>query len=102
MIPIYSITNFLAVHYYYHAIYYSLLGNAYAAIGLASFYQLLVSYIGDNLHQQKEYFRKTELKPWGWPISWLPKRWRGESGLLRTPRNGLMFFDVIGVGSSIA
>lgn len=94
MVPVYGIANLLAVRFYTHAIYYYLLGNAYAAIGLASFYQLLNTYVATNIHEQKDYFRMVKPKPWGWPLSWFRRCTGGEHGLLRAPRSGLTFYNV--------
>lgn len=96
MVPIYATSNLLAVIFYTHAVYYYLFGNAYAAIGLASFYQLLTAYVGADLHSQKQYFRSVKAKPWGWPLSWFRRCTGGENGLLRAPRSGLTFFNVRG------
>lgn len=94
MVPVYGTFNLLAIVFYTHAVYYYLVANAYAAIGLASFYQLLTAYIGADLHSQKQYFRTVKTKPWGWPLSWFMKCTGGEHGFLRAPRNGLTFFNV--------
>lgn len=51
MIPIYSLSNLLAVILYYQAAYFNFFGNAYAAIGLASYCQLLVSYVAPDLRK---------------------------------------------------
>jgi len=92
MVPIYSLTNLCACIWYHKAVYFGLAGNAYAAIGLASFYQLLTAYVQADIHRQKEYFRSIKPKPWGWPIKWLPARFT--EGILRTPRSGLTFYNV--------
>ena len=95
MVPVYSVTNFLAVHEYQHAIYFQLAGNAYAALALAAFFNLLNAYFDVDLHGQKEYFRSLSPKPWKWPISWMQMCTGGKSGILRTPRSGLTWFNVI-------
>ncbi|KIW24270.1 uncharacterized protein PV07_09997 [Cladophialophora immunda] len=95
MIPVYSVSNLLPVVYYRKNIYFLLIGNAYAAFGLASFFNLLSSYIAPNLHQQKGYFRHVTPRKWNWPVSWLQKCTGGaEKGLLRTPSSGLTWFNI--------
>ncbi|OAP59104.1 hypothetical protein AYL99_06402 [Fonsecaea erecta] len=99
MIPVYSVSNLLAAIYYRKSIYFLLIGNAYAAFGLASFFNLLSSYIAPNLHEQKQYFRTVTPKKWNWPVPWLQKCTGGsERGLLRNPRSGLTWFNVIFFG----
>lgn len=94
MIPVYSVSNFLSVFYYEEAIYFQLAGNAYAALGLAAFFNLLNAYHGRDLHSQKQYFRSVTPLPWKWPVSWLQKCMGGDRGMWRTPRSGLTWFNV--------
>ncbi|OAL21554.1 hypothetical protein AYO22_07950 [Fonsecaea multimorphosa] len=99
MVPVYGVSNLLAAIYYKKSIYFLLIGNAYAAFGLASFFNLVSSYIAPDLHQQKVYFRTVTPKKWKWPISWLQKCTGGaEKGLLRNPRSGLTWFNIIFFG----
>lgn len=51
MIPVYSASNLLAVFFYEHALYFQLVGNAYAAVCPAAFFNLLNAYHAEDLHQ---------------------------------------------------
>lgn len=95
MVPIYAMVSFLSIVFYYHSVYYEVLRDCYEAFAIASFFNLVCSYVGDNLHDQKEYFRQIKPKPWIWPIPTLQKCAGGEHGWLRTPRSGLTWFNVI-------
>lgn len=95
MVPIYAMVSFLSIVFYYHSVYYEVLRDCYEAFAIASFFNLLCSFIGDNLHEQKEYFRKIKPRPWVWPLSSLKKCTGGEKGAFRTPRSGLTWFNVI-------
>ena len=95
MIPVYSISNLLAACYYQHSIYFLLIGNAYAAFGLAAFFSLLCAYVAPDLHHQKLYFRAITAKNWAWPLNWFQKCTGGpDKGLLRKPLSGLTWFNV--------
>lgn len=85
MIPVYAVSNLLAAIYYQNSIYFELVGNAYAAIGLASFFNLLYAYVTEGAQDPKQYFRRIKLKRWQWPLSWLR---------VKTPSQGLTWFNV--------
>ena len=94
MVPVYSISNLLAARFHEHSVYYELVGNAYAAIGLASFFNLLYAYVIETAEDPKLYFRKLRPKPWQWPLSWPRRGRRGPLYSIRTPRSGLTWYNV--------
>lgn len=94
MIPVYSVSNLLAAKYFTKSIYFELVGNAYAAIGLASFFNLLYAYVTEGAQDPKQYFRRLKLKHWQWPLSWFRKGKGYSEPLVKTPRNGLTWFNV--------
>lgn len=87
MIPIYSIVSFLGLLLNDQATHLELLRNCYEACVVASFFTLLCHYIAPNLHEQKEYFRGIEPKPWLFPLN-----------KVKPPRSGLTWFNIIYVG----
>ena len=95
MVPIYALVSYLSIVFYYHSVYYEVLRDCYEAFAIAAFFQLLCAYVGDDIHEQKEYFRKIKPKPWIWPMKYFQKCTGGEHGALRTPRSGLTWFNVI-------
>ncbi|KAK4999946.1 hypothetical protein LTR66_001126 [Elasticomyces elasticus] len=99
MIPIYSTVSFLSYLYYRHAIYFEVLRDCYEAFAIASFFTLLCHYIAPNLHDQKDYFRGLKPVNWFWGVFGLQKCTGGQDkGLLRKPRSGLTWFNVIWIG----
>jgi hypothetical protein len=95
MIPIYAAISVVSYKFYRHAIYWEVLRDCYEAFAIASFFTLLCHYVEPTLHEQKNYFRKLELKNWVWPFPWMQKCTGGqEKGLLRKPRSGLTWFNV--------
>lgn len=94
MVPIYAMVSWLSIIYYTHSVYYEVLRDCYEAFAIASFFSLMCAYIADDLHHQKEYFRQIKPKPWIWPMKWFQKCC---GNLLRTPRSGLTWFNVIWV-----
>ncbi|KAK6369166.1 hypothetical protein LTR64_007328 [Lithohypha guttulata] len=97
MVPVYALVSFLSIWFYYHSVYYEVLRDCYEAFAIASFFSLMCAYLADDLHHQKEYFRKIKPKPWIWPMKWFQKCCGGDRGCLRTPRSGLTWFNVIWV-----
>src|SRR4051794_34673089 len=97
MVPVYAVSNMLAAIYYEHSIYFDLVGNAYAAIGLASFFNLLYAYVTEGAQDPKLYFRNLKPKPWQWPLSWPRRGRRGPLYAIKTPRSGFTWFNVCSV-----
>lgn len=98
MLPVYAISNLLQVIYYYQATYYACIGTAYAAVGLAAFCELIISYADIDLRLQRDNLRSLAPKPWTWPMSWLRKCTGGERGGFRTTGSGLTYFQKTFVG----
>ncbi|MCJ1353989.1 MAG: hypothetical protein MMC33_003976 [Icmadophila ericetorum] len=99
LVPIYSTVSFLSYIFYKHAIYFQTIRDCYEAIAIASFFTLLSNYMAPDLRSQKDYFRTLEPKPWIWPVRWFVGCTGGPTkGLLRTPRSGLTWFNVIWFG----
>jgi hypothetical protein len=84
MIPIYSVISFFSLLFHQKSIYLELLRNCYEAYVIASFFTLMCHYVAPNLHEQKEYFRNVQPKPWVFPINWA-----------KPPRSGLTWFNII-------
>lgn len=93
MVPVYSTVSFLSLLSYRYAIYFEAMRDCYEAFAIASFFFLLCSYTGADLHSQKDHFRAVRPKAWFWPIDWLHKCCCGENGIWRTPRSGLTWFN---------
>lgn len=101
MVPVYSIVSFLSYAYYRHAVYFDVLRDCYEAFAISSFFALLCHYCAPTLHDQKEYFRRVVPQNWFWGVFGLQKCTGGEDkGILRRPRSGLTWFNVIWVGKS--
>lgn len=99
MIPIYSVVSFLSYMFYRKAVYFQVLRDCYEAFAISSFFSLLCYYIAPSLHDQKEFFRTVKPKNWFWGVFFMQKCTGGENkGLLRKPRSGLTWFNVIWVG----
>ncbi|KIW16596.1 hypothetical protein PV08_03784 [Exophiala spinifera] len=98
MVPVYAAVSLLSYYYYNHSVYFEVIRDCYEAFAIASFFSLLCAYIAPDLHQQKIYFRTITPRKWVWPIPWFQKCTGGsEKGILRTPRSGLTWFNVIWV-----
>ncbi|KAH8884808.1 putative DUF300 domain protein, partial [Thozetella sp. PMI_491] len=99
MVPIYSTASWLALRYYWHAIYFQVLSDCYEAFAISSFFALMCHYVGPDLHEQKEFFRNLRpITPWVWPVNWFAKCCGGERGPWRTPQSGLTWFNIIWIG----
>jgi organic solute transporter Ostalpha len=99
MIPIYATISFLSYRFYAHAIYWETIRDCYEAFAIASFFALLCNYIEPTLHKQKQYFKTIKPKNWVLPLNWFQCCTGGQkSGLLRIPRSGLTWFNIIWVG----
>lgn len=96
MVPIYSVVSFLSYYFYTRAVYFEVIRDCYEAFAIASFFSLLCAYIGPDLHSQKDYFRRIQPRGWVLPINYFKKCCGGESGMWRTPRSGLTWFNVSG------
>ncbi len=94
MVPIYAAVSWLSIVYYTDYVYLSVLGDCYEAFAIASFFTLLCHYVAPDLHEQKNYFRTITPRKWIWPVPWIQKCWGGETGIWRTPRSGLTWFNV--------
>jgi hypothetical protein len=84
MVPIYAVISFFSLLFYQKTVYLDLLRNCYEAYVVASFFTLLCHYVAPNLHEQKEYFRNVQPKPWIFPF----KR-------VKSPRSGLTWFNLV-------
>ncbi|KAK7927128.1 hypothetical protein PG985_004126 [Apiospora marii] len=99
MIPIYSISAFLCIWKYWHAVYYQVISDCYEAFAISSFFALMCHYVAPNLHEQKDYFRHmSPVQPWVWPVTWFAKCCGGERGAWRTPKSGLTWFNIVWIG----
>lgn len=99
MVPVYSVSCFLQVYYYYHAVYFQVLSDCYEAFAIASFFALMCSYVGPDLHEQKEFFRNMyPIKKWVWPVNWFAACCGGQRGPWRTPKSGLTWFNINWIG----
>ncbi|KAI2635061.1 DUF300-domain-containing protein [Xylaria nigripes] len=99
MVPIYATSSFLSLWFYWHAVYYQVISEAYEAFAIASFFALMCHLVAPNLHDQKEFFRQMKpISPWVLPVSWFAKCSGGERGPWRTPKSGLTWFNIIWIG----
>lgn len=99
MIPVYAVVSFLSYLFYRKAIYFEVMRDCYEAFAISSFFTLLCYYIAPNLHDQKDYFRSVQPINWFWSVFGLQKCTGGQhKGILRIPRSGLTWFNVIWAG----
>jgi hypothetical protein len=87
MVPIYSILSFFSLLFYEKAVYLDLLRSCYEAFVIASFFTLMCHYVAPTLHEQKEYFRNVQPRPWIFPLKGV-----------NTPRSGLTWFNILYIG----
>jgi hypothetical protein len=84
MIPVYTIISFFSLLFYQRTVYLELVRNCYEAYVIASFFTLMCHYVAPNLHDQKEYFRNVQPKPWVFPLN-----------KVKPPRSGLTWFNIV-------
>ena len=63
MVPIFAIVSWLSIVFYKQSVYLQVITDSYAAVALASYFALILSYTTPNLHTQKSYFRVIRPKP---------------------------------------
>ncbi|KAJ1932263.1 hypothetical protein FBU59_006432, partial [Linderina macrospora] len=68
MIPIYSIISFLSYRFYREAPYYTAVRDCYEAFAIASFYMLLLQYIGASSAEQKKAMLAKRGMKWTFPF----------------------------------
>ncbi|KAK6354994.1 hypothetical protein TWF696_004120 [Orbilia brochopaga] len=94
MLPVYAIITTFSYGYYWWAIYFEVIRDCYEAFALGSFFFLMTYLIAPTLHEQKQFFRRWEPKPWPWPANWCLK-----IGIpFRAPRSGLTWFNIVWIG----
>ncbi|CEJ90013.1 hypothetical protein VHEMI05824 [[Torrubiella] hemipterigena] len=99
MVPIYAISSFLQIQWYWHAIYFQVISDCYEAFAIASFFGLFCHYVAPDLHTQKDFFREMRpISPWVMPVNWFAKCCGGERGPWRTPKSGLTWFNINWIG----
>ncbi|KAI0965228.1 organic solute transporter Ostalpha-domain-containing protein [Xylaria arbuscula] len=99
MVPIYATASFLSLYFYWHAVYFQVISEAYEAFAISSFFALMCHLVAPDLHEQKNFFRQLyPIKPWLLPVNWFAKCCGGDRGCWRTPKSGLTWFNVIWVG----
>lgn len=99
MVPIYATSSFLSLWFYWHAVYYQVISEAYEAFAIASFFALMCHLVAPDLHEQKQFFRQLHpIKPWLIPLNWFAKCCGGDRGCWRTPKSGLTWFNIIWIG----
>ncbi|TWU77307.1 hypothetical protein ED733_004767 [Metarhizium rileyi] len=99
MVPVYAISSFLQLQWYWHAIYFQVISDCYEALAIASFFALLCHYVAPDLHSQKDFFRELRpIKQWVMPINWFAKCCGGQRGIWRIPNSGLTWFNIIWIG----
>ncbi|KID88208.1 hypothetical protein MGU_04618 [Metarhizium guizhouense ARSEF 977] len=99
MVPVYSISSYLQLEWYWHAIYFQVIADCYEAFAIASFFALLCHYVAPDIRSQKSFFRELHpIKPWVMPVNWFAKCCGGERGIWRLPKSGLTWFNIIWIG----
>ncbi|KJZ72973.1 hypothetical protein HIM_07545 [Hirsutella minnesotensis 3608] len=99
MVPIYAISSFCQIQWYWHAIYFQVISDCYEAFAIASFFALFCHYVAPDLHSQKAWFREMRpIKPWVMPVNWFAKCCGGDRGPWRNPTSGLTWFNIIWIG----
>jgi Organic solute transporter Ostalpha len=95
MVPVNAITSICSVRFYRHALYWAIFQGSYQAVVLLSFYDLIRFSLAPTLREQKVHIQEISVKNWTWPVKWLQTCTGGsEKGLLKRPRNGLLWFNV--------
>ncbi|KAG5921096.1 hypothetical protein E4U42_005989 [Claviceps africana] len=99
MVPVYAISSYFQIQWYWHAIYFQVISDCYEAFAIASFFALLCHYVAPDLHSQKVFFRELHpIKQWVMPINWFGKCCGGQRGIWRIPKSGLTWFNIVWVG----
>lgn len=99
MVPVYALSSFFQIQWYWHAIYFQVISDCYEAFAIASFFALICHYVAPDLHAQKEFFRQmAPIKPWVMPVNWLARCCGGQRGPWRVPKSGLTWFNIIWIG----
>ena len=62
----------IAINRWKEALYFQLLRDCYEAVVIASFFSLLLYYLGDNEQEHALVFKNVQFKKWIWPLG----RWR--------------------------
>lgn len=71
MVPVYAIVSWFSYYWWTKAIYFQLIRDCYEAVVIASFFYLLLYYLGDTEEEHNEVFRQVEFDHWIWPFgSW--------------------------------
>jgi len=97
MVPVYALASSMSVLYYKYSVYLQILGDAYAAIAIVSFFALLCHYLGPTLQAQQSLFQEIVPRRWtlylfGLEIP-LPVRWICGDGFARP--DGSRWFKVV-------
>lgn len=99
MVPVYAISSYLQLQWYWHAIYFQVISDCYEAFAIASFFALLCHYVAPDLHSQKVFFRELHpIKQWVLPVNWFAKCCGGQRGIWRIPKSGLTWFNILWIG----
>ena len=99
MVPVYAISSYLQLQWYWHAIYFQVISDCYEAFAIASFFALLCHYVAPDLHSQKDFFRELRpIKSWVLPVNWFARCCGGQRGIWRTPKSGLTWFNIVWIG----
>jgi hypothetical protein len=89
---------FLSLWFYWHSTFFQLISAAYAAIAVTSYFSLLIDCTTQNTDDYDTYFRALQSEPWGnffpFPIGWVRACCGRESGIWRTPKDGLTWLNV--------
>ncbi|KAM4058969.1 organic solute transporter ostalpha domain-containing protein [Hirsutella rhossiliensis] len=99
MVPVYAVSSFCQIQWYWHAIYFQVISDCYEAFAIASFFALFCHYVAPDLHSQKAFFREMRpIKPWVMPVNWFAACCGRNRGPWRTPKSGLTWFNIIWIG----
>lgn len=72
MVPCYAVYSWLSYYWWKEALYFQLLRDCYEAVVIASFFSLLLHYLGDSEEEHAIVFKNVKFKKWIWPFG----RWR--------------------------
>lgn len=71
MVPVYAIISWCGYYWWRQALYLQLIRDCYEAVVIASFFYLLLHYLGDTEEEYMEVIRRVEFDHWIWPLgSW--------------------------------
>ena len=83
-VPIYALHSWASYYWYRQALYFQLIRDCYESVVIASFFSLLLYYLGDTEEEHADVFRQVQFKNWMWPF-----------GRVRYRPTGIYFLTIV-------